>query len=299
VKHFLSLSDLTGQEITALLDRADRLQELWKSNLMPKSLAGHRVALWFWGQGFRNRMAFETGARALGADVAYVPGELGVQEPLEDVTRYLNNWFTMLVIRCREHADLEQVTRDASMPVINARTGYNHPCEILGDLQYIRLRRGSLEGLNVVFTGEVTNLCRSWFEAARVLPISVTQIGPTEYLLPADQLAALNRTAAGTIAVTTEISGNINRKTEVLYTDCWPHDEDRSAIEKAFLPYRITRGLVDSIHPGGFFLPCPPVTRGEEVTAEAMGHELCQDYAAKEYLLHAQNAVMEMLAGRD
>src|SRR5262249_16577488 len=148
-------------------------------------------ALWFFGQGFRNRMAFEIGARAMGADVAFVPGELGVHEPLEDIGHYLENWFSMLVVRARRHAELLDVASRIDTPIINARTNYNHPCEILGDLQYIRGKRGSLEGLNVAFVGEASNLCMSWFEAATRLPLTVTQIAPPGHEVAPDLLAQM------------------------------------------------------------------------------------------------------------
>ena len=131
---------------------------------MPQTMKHQRLALWFWGNGFRNRMAFEIGARAMGAYVAFVPGELGVHEPIEDIGHYLSNWFSMLIIRSKKHSNLISVSRDASIPTLNARTDYNHPCEVVGDLQYVRKVRGSLDDLTVVFVGEVTNLCMSWLK---------------------------------------------------------------------------------------------------------------------------------------
>ncbi|MBN1663975.1 MAG: hypothetical protein JW943_10275 [Deltaproteobacteria bacterium] len=104
---------------------------------MPQSLSGEKIALWFFGKGFRNRVAFELGARAMGADVSFIPGDLGIQEPLEDIGHYLKNWFSMLVIRAKNHDALTSVVSHVEIPVINARTDYNHPCEILGDLQYM------------------------------------------------------------------------------------------------------------------------------------------------------------------
>ena len=293
MKNFIHLNDLDQAEIYRLLDRADELQEKWKANQMPLSLKNKKLALWFWGHGFRNRMAFEIGARSMGADVSFVPGELGVHEPLEDVAHYLDNWFSMLIIRCRSHDHLKRVAEDATVPVINARTDFNHPCEIVGDLQYVRQKRKSLDNLKVVFVGEVSNLCMSWFEAARVLPIEVTQLGPREHLLDSETLKRFNTASVGRIAVSDTFAESITSTTDVLYTDCWPKDGDRETVRHRFSPYQITEDVVHRIHPHGFFLPCPPITRGEEVTAGAASHARCCNYEAKEYLLHAQNAIME------
>jgi ornithine carbamoyltransferase len=293
MKNFLHLNDFDRTVIHQILDRADLLREKWKLNQMPQSLKGKKLALWFWGQGFRNRVAFEIGARSMGADVSFIPGELAVHEPLEDITHYLNNWFSLLVIRCRSHDHLKKVAEDAHVPVINARTSYNHPCEIMGDLQYIRRVRGSLDGLKVVFVGEVTNLCMSWFEAARVLPIEVIQVGPRQVLLNDEAVTSINSTSAGRVSVSDTFDGCISAATDVLYTDCWPKEGDRETVRQQFSPYQITEELVDRIDQHGFFLPCPPITRGQEASAGSASHPRCCDYAAKECLLHAQNAIME------
>lgn len=294
---FLRVDDLTGNELIGILDRADELRELWNEGRMPKPLSGKRVALWFFGHGFRNRMAFEIGARAMGADVSFVPGELGVDEPIEDIGGYLDNWFSLLAIRAKRHADLERVAREAAAPVINARTDFNHPCEIVGDLQYLRGARGSLEGLNVVFAGEVTNLCMSWFEAAVRLPIEVTQAGPEGRLLPAEKVRELNARSVGRISTVSDLDLAVSEKTDLVYTDCWPRGGDPAETEKLFMPFRVTTGLLSRMNPRGFFLPCPPVTRGQEVEADAMLSPLCKVREAKDRLLHAQNALMEFTLG--
>lgn len=296
MKDFLSITDFSSDEIYSVFDRADALYEHWHNNTMPDSLKNKRVALWSWGNGFRNRVAFEIGARAMGAEVSYIPGDLGVHEPLEDIAFYLNNWFDISVIRCKTHDDLTAFSRDFKGPVINARTNFNHPCEIIGDLQFVRRMRGSIEDLNVVFVGEVTNLCMSWFEAAVRLPIRVTQIAPEKYLHPETAVEKLNRTASGEISATAELDFSITEETDIIYTDCWPKDQDLSIIEKLFLPYQITEAHIKKMNPKGYFLPCPPVSRNREVSPGSLKTELCRDYEAKEFLLHSQNAIMEYLA---
>ncbi len=293
--NFLKLDDLDAQEVMALLDRADTLRDLWSSHAMPQSLKGKRVGLWFCGQGFRNRIAFEIGARAMGADVSFIPGDLGIQEPLEDVGHYLRHWFDILVVRCREHASLLSLASDFDKCLVNARTSFNHPCEILGDLQYIRRQRGSVEGLKVVFVGETTNLCMSWFEAARVLPIEVLQVGPAGYTLGPDKVELMNKGAQGRIAVSQDMDRAITKDTGLIYTDCWPKGE--AGVEsKLFLPYQITRGVVERMGPSGLFLPCPPVTRGQELSEDSLSAPACRVYEAKDCLLHAQNALLEYLS---
>lgn len=301
MKHFLSLKDWGRSEVERTLDRASELARLWRSRSMPQALSGKRVALWFYGEGFRNRLAFELGAKEMGAAVAYVPGELGVHEPLEDIAGYLQNWFSLLVLRTKRHEDLLEVAARSTIPVINARTDRGHPCEILGDLLYLRERRGMLEEANVVFVGEPSNLCRSWLEAAAVLPLRVVQVCPIGYEVDNDDLASLRAGAAGEIQVTHDLESALV-DVDLIYTDCWPRAvgaEERARIQAAFLPYQIQGQHLDRLGPRGVFLPCPPVTRGEEVSAEAMRSARCQNHAAKDNLLHVQNAIMETVAAAE
>lgn len=293
-----ALTDLSGDALIRILDRADTLAEAWRHNKMPQTLKGRQVALWFYGQGFRNRLAFEIGARAMGASVSYIPGNLGVHEPLEDIGHYLDNWFSMLVIRAKNHNDVLYLSANMNAPIINARTNINHPCEIIGDLQFIRKHRGSLDKLKVIFVGEVTNLCMSWFEAAVKLPISVAQVAPEGYAADKTLLDKLNALAIGEILVRDNLDPLL-KDADLIYTDCWPKTngyEEATVIKKMFLPYQITAEHLQSLKKGALFLSCLPVTRGQEVSHDAMNSSLCLNYAAKEYLLHSQNAIMEFFS---
>ncbi len=264
---------------------------------MPKSLSNKQIGLWFYGNGFRNRLAFDIGLKSMGASISYIPGELGRNEPLEDIGQYLSNWYSLLVIRAKNHNDLTYLAKSSKIPVINARTDFSHPCEIMGDLQFIRKYRGSLDGLNVVFVGEVTNLCMSWFEAANRFPISVTQVAPIRYLASDELIKDLNIKAIGRISSSCELELSIE-KADLIYTDCWPKSDDLEAsenIKTQFMPYQITQKNLVRLHKNAIFLPCPPVTRGQEVSQDAMDSVLCMNYQAKEYLLHSQNAIVEMV----
>jgi ornithine carbamoyltransferase len=299
MRGFVSLLDFSGAELTGILDRADALREDWRAGTMPRSLGGRRAGLWFFGQGFRNRVAFELGAAAMGAAVSFIPGELGVHEPLEDMGPYLDNWFDLLVVRARRHDELLGLAESTRIPVINARTDRSHPCEIMGDLQFIRERRGSLDGLEVAFVGEVSNLCMSWFEAAARFPIRVTQIAPEGYLADEALVAALMEGAVGSIRLSSDMDG-IDSSIGLVYTDCWPKSGDEAEaarIREAFLPYRVELAHLSRLGEGAIFLPCPPVTRGEEVSRAAMESPLCLNHAAKEFLLHSQNAILEEVMG--
>jgi ornithine carbamoyltransferase len=291
---FLSLADLETSDIIALMDMAHALRGAWNASCMPQNLQNKNVAFIWDAEGFRNRVAFELGVAAMGGRAIQIPGSLDVRESIEDVVRYLQNWFHCIVARTQSHDHMKRLAAAASIPVINARTDFNHPCEVLGDLTFIRTKSPTLSKLKVVFVGEATNLCHPWFEAAARLPIKVIQICPEGYQINNQYLSKLRLNATGSMEVSHNLPECI-KDADVVYTDCWPKrstPEEHDRIRKLFEPYQITKDVLKTAKPDCIFLPCPPVTRGEEVSAEVMQLSGQQVFQAKEYLLHAQNAVL-------
>jgi len=296
-RSFISFLDYSQNELFSLLDLSDRLRGQFHANQLPRVLKSKSVALVWDAGGFRNRAAFELGIAAMGGMAVQIPGRLDERELIEDVTSYLNNWFDGIVARTRSHDHMLRLASAAHVPVINARTDYNHPCEILGDLAYIRTRIGRLEGIKVAFVGEATNLCHPWFEAAARLPICVVQVCPPGYQVGAALLEELKRAAVGELSVTNCLKDGL-KDADVIYTDCWPSHESEAEtgrIRQLFLPYQITPENLAWASPEVLFLPCPPVHRGEEVSESAMRSPACCVVEAKEYLLHAQNAILATL----
>jgi ornithine carbamoyltransferase len=293
-RHFLHVSDLTHEALFDLFERAQSLEAAFHAKQIPGFLKGKRIALSFEDGGFRNRVAFELGVRLMGGEAIFVPGRPGQKEPARDIARYLSNWFDALVIRTPEYAVLEEIAEVSTIPVINARTRYNHPCEILGDLAFVHKIRGDLDGLKVVFVGEPTNLCHSWFEAGNCLPMEVVQVCPQGFEIKASTYSQLNTQAVGNLRISHDLEQEL-KDADVVYTDCWPGrstPDDAVRIAKSFAPYQVTAASLNLTPTTCIFLPCPPVTRGEEVSEDAMTSPKCRVYEAKDYLLHAQNALL-------
>ncbi len=296
-KDFITLLDYSEEELLSLLDLADELREQMRAGAMPQYLRGKSVALIWDAEGFRNRVAFELGIAAMGGIAVQVPGKLDERESIEDVAVYLSNWFDAIVSRARLHSHMLRLASAARVPVINGRTNHNHPCEILGDLAYIRARRGQLDGLKVAFVGEATNLCYPWFEAAARLPIEVVQICPEGYSIDESLLTEIKQGAIGKLWITNDFVAGLF-DANVVYTDCWPshsNDQGYERIKHLFSPYQVTAESLKIAASDVLFLPCPPVHRGEEVSEDAMRSSACCVYEAKEYLLHAQNAILVRL----
>ena len=150
---FISFLDWSAEELRCIVEAAELFRQKWEARNSPPALKARRIALIWDASGFRNRAAFELGIAELGGVSVEVPGRLDEREPIEDVSRYLDNWFDAIVARTATHDHMLRLAQSAQVPVVNARTPFNHPCEILGDLSYVRTQRGTLEGLRVVFIG--------------------------------------------------------------------------------------------------------------------------------------------------
>ncbi len=281
-RDFLQFHDLGADTILSIMDRAQVLATAWTDRAMPQSLAGKRVAVIADDGGWRNTTAFDLGVQAMGGISVRPPIRFNVHETTADLAAYLDNWFDILVVRTRELSTLLELASSAKAPVVNARTRSNHPCETLGDLTYVRRKRGHLDGLKVAGVAPDANILRSWVEASIALPIEVTQAYPADWHIR--DIASPRFTASTNLDALYDA--------DLIITDCWPdgaHDDQLGQ-------YRISASLLDKCRSDAIFLPCPPVTRGQDVTDDAMNHATCQSTVAKAYLLHAQNALLEWIA---
>jgi len=280
-RDFLQFHDLGADAILSIIARAQILAEAWNDRGMPQSLAGKRLALIVDDGGWRNTTAFELGIQAMGGVCARPPARFGAGEATADLAKYLDNWFDVLVVRTRELSILRELASSADAPVINARTRSNHPCETLGDLAYIRSKSARVDGLKIIVLSPAANIVRSWIEASIALPLQVTQIYPEDWLV--------RDTASPNFTASTGLDALFDA--DVIITDCWPD----GASGDRLLRYQVSAALLERCRPDVIFLPCPPVTRGQEVSADAMSHPACQSARAKAYLLHAQNALLEWI----
>ena len=285
-KDFLEFDDLPTDVIFSIIDRAKFLATAWADRAMPQSLSGKRFALINDDNGWRNTTAFDLGIQAMGGICVKSPVGLNLNEEPADLAQYLDNWFDVLVIRTKELSVLKDLASSARAPVINARTKSNHPCETLADLAYVQSKRGTLEGLKVAVVAPDANILRSWVEASIPLPIHVTQIYPQQWHVRDTSLRSSNFTAKSDLRAISDA--------DVVITDCWPS----GASESLLLQYQISGSLLEGCRRDVIFLPCPPVARGREVSADAMSHAACQSNVAKAYLLHAQNALLEWVASQ-
>lgn len=279
----LTLSDLDQPTIEQLAARADELAHCWNSRTMPQTLSGARVGSITELPGWRNPTALALGVAAMGGTNVNVTAKLEGRETMDDLAGYMDNWFDLLAVRTPSLSRLRTFAESLDAPVMNMRTNDNHPCEVLGDLAFVHSSRGSWEGLRVAVVGQAGNIARSWFEAAETLPIEVVQIAPPSLMFAATDCGPRKKTSDDPRMI---------EDADLIITDCWPSapsDEEKAVLTS----FSINAALLDRCRPDVLFIPCPPVTRGEEVASSAMRHPRCLATPAKSFLMHVQNAFIE------
>ncbi|MDN3478888.1 ornithine carbamoyltransferase [Curtobacterium sp. APC 4022] len=232
------------------------------------------AVLFFPSTSLRTRVTFERGASLMGLQPIVFPDKtLDKPEALADVAEYLAPWADIVVARHPDLAVIEQLAAAQALPVVNAMTDENHPCEVLADLFSLR-RHGDITALRFLFVGADGNIARAWQEAARVLQLDLVQCCPAELATPG--------------AVWTDDLEAAVRSADVVLTDGPGRHAD------ALAPFRVTAELLDRAPVGVRFAPCPPFIRGREVSADAIDHRAFVGHAFKAPLLPVQQAVMAL-----
>ncbi|MEX3953959.1 hypothetical protein AB4Y40_40480 [Paraburkholderia sp. EG287B] len=280
-RDILAVDDLRTPELVAIIERAQEMARLWEERRMPQSLAGKRVGLVVNDTGWRNTTAFDLGIQAMGGICVHPPLRWDTREALNDLATYLDNWFDGIVTRTPDLSILRAFADLSRGPVINARTRQNHPCETIGDLAFYFHRHRKVDGIKVGVVSPESNILQSWIEASAALPIAVVQVYPEKW--------HVKTTTSAYRRFSTSTDMNALVDADILVTDCWPDDATPSELER----YQITAAMLDRRRPDSEFIPCPPVSRGKEVSADAMTHPACRVVEAKAFLLHAQNAALE------
>jgi ornithine carbamoyltransferase len=296
-RDFLAIDDLSRDELLALLDLAGRMKRGEYDEL---PLAGKTLAMVFTKSSTRTRVSFEVGAAELGGRALFLSSrdiQLGRGEPIRDTARVLSRYVDGIMIRTFEHADVEELARFATVPIINGLTDYNHPCQILADLQTVQEEFGDVTRRTVAWIGDGNNMAHSWIEAAGVLGFDLRIACPHGYEPSAQLLSAWAGRATVTV---TQSPREAAKGADVVTTDVWAsmgQEAEQELRAQAFADFKVDEGLMALAHPRAIFLHCLPAHRGEEVTEQVLEGPQSRIFDEAENRLHAQKALMAMLMG--
>ena len=300
-KDFLTLQDINQDEMWQIFELAAKMK---KERLVSdcKPLAGKSIGLIFAKSSTRTRVSFEVGVHELGGNPLYLDqGKMQIgrgSETVGDTAHVLSRYLHGIVIRTYAHAEVEELAREASIPVINALTNEYHPCQLLADLFTIYEYTGKLDrSVKVGFYGDGrSNIANSMVLAARLSGIDLVVCAPEEER-PDEALMA------GAPNVRWESDPKKAAKDlDYIYTDVWVSmgfEEEKARRMALFQPYQVNRAIFDLAAPDCKFLHCLPAHRGEEVSAEILDGKCSIVYDEAENRLHVQKALMAKLIGRD
>jgi ornithine carbamoyltransferase len=298
MKHLLTIEALSGEEIAQIVTLAQQMKaERGRHSAQP--LAGQCWGLVFSKSSTRTRVSFEVGIRELGGDVMFLSAndiQLGRGEPIKDTARVMGRMLGGAVIRTFAQQDVEVFAEYSGIPTINALTDDEHPCQILADLQTIKEKLGDYAGKKVCFIGDgACNVGRSWIWAAARCGFELVIAAPKNYQPDAALLSAVN---SSNISVTENLH-EAARGADVLYTDVWVSmgKEEEAAYRIAQLAgYQINNVTVAAAKPGALVMHCLPAYREKEITDEVFERHAETIFDEAENRLHAQKAVLWMLA---
>jgi ornithine carbamoyltransferase len=306
MKHFLSIADLSPEEIFHILELSARLKEEWSKGGNKPILAGKTLGMIFQKPSLRTRVSFEMAMRHLGGHAIYLsPDEvqLGKRESVADVARVLSRYVDAIMARVFAHKDLEELARYSRVPVINGLSDYSHPCQAVGDIFTIWEKRGTIKGLKLAFVGDGNNVCNSLLFITSKLGMDMAVASPKGYEPRPEVVRKAMEFASrsGSRITITNDPAEAVKDADVIYTDVWTSMGQEAEAEeraKVFPPYQVNSALVAKAKPEVMVMHCLPAHRGQEITDEVADGPNSVIFDQAENRLHAQKGILAyLLAG--
>ena len=296
-RDFLAIPDFSRPELIALFDLAAAMK---RGDYKARPLLGRTLGMIFAKSSTRTRVSFEVGAYQLGGHALFLSSrdiQLGRGEPIRDTARVLSRYLDGIMIRTFDHADVEELARFATIPVINGLTDLLHPCQILADLLTVRENLGGWDGKVVAWVGDGNNMANSWINAAGSLGFELRLACPVGYD-PDPAILARNQ-ARARITVTRDPKEAVSGA-DVVNTDVWAsmgQEEEQAERMRAFQGYTVDDALMARAAGNAIFLHCLPAHRGEEVSEAVFEGPRSRVFDQAENRLHVQKALMATLMG--
>ncbi len=300
MKDFISMLDADRLFIENIISLSAFLKEKVKKGEIYRPLKGFTAALIFEKPSTRTRVSFEVGVYQLGGHGVYMDtrsSQLGRGEPIKDTARVLSRYVDLIVIRTFGQERVEELARYSDVPVINALTDEEHPCQVLADLFTIWEYKRELKGLKVAYLGDGNNMCNSWLVGAAHMGMRFYAATPEGFEPLPEYVEAAQKIAEKTGAeiVITHDPVEAVKDADVIYTDVWAsmgQEEEAEERKKVFMPYQVNSEIVKHAKPDFLFMHCLPAHRGEEVTDEVIEGERSVVWDQAENRLHTQKALI-------
>jgi len=299
----VSTRDLGPQGVEAVLHLTDLMKS--RPTVFSRSLAGKQMVMFFEKPSLRTRLTFEAGMAGLGGTTMFVDqskGRLDAREKLSDIAHNLERWVDVIVLRTFAHETVSGMARHASIPVINALSDLEHPCQALADYFTLSERFGDLKEITLAYVGDGNNVAHSLLLTCACLGSSIRIATPKGYSCNTQIVTEARKIAKHTgarIELLTDPHAAV-AGVDAVYTDAWASmGQEHEASERAqiFPPYQVNSELMAEAAPHAVFMHCLPAHRGEEVTDEVMDSEQSVIFEQAENRMHVQKSILYLLLG--
>jgi ornithine carbamoyltransferase len=299
-KDFLSIRDFSREELDAILALTAEQKPLARSFRLKPSHPGRVLACIFHKPSLRTRLSFEIAIRQLGGSSLFITDaeiKIGSRESPKDVANVLSRYVDGIMIRTFDQGLVEELARNADVPVINGLTDLLHPCQVLGDIFTAIERFGTIDGKKVVFVGDGNNVARSWLNAAARFPFSFVLAAPEGFQIEEPFVAAAREAGKPDYRWIPDPRKAVEGA-DVVYTDIWTsmgQEAEKTRRLEAFEAFRVDEGLMSLAKPEAIFMHCLPAHRGDEVTDAVIDGPHSVVFEEAENRLHIQRAILALL----
>jgi ornithine carbamoyltransferase len=294
-RSFVSMFDLNKQAILEIFELTTKLKDSQKKGIEHKILKDKTLAMIFEKPSLRTRVTFETGMTQLGGHAIYLAPtdiQLGKRESVPDVARNLSRWVDLIMARVFAHKTVEGLAENATIPVINALSDVEHPCQIMADLYTAVEHKGALENITLAYIGDGNNVCNSFVAASSIMGFKLRVATPAGYAPDKEYIARSNK------VVLTHDPKEAVADADIVYTDVWAsmgQEQEAAERKRVFAPYQINRQLLAHAKKNYLIMHCLPAHRGEEITDDVIDGPNSVVLDEAENRLHVQKGILAWL----
>ena len=300
-RDFIHITDFTTEEILDTLELARELKEKFHKKDKYHFFKDRSLAMIFAKPSARTRVSFETGFTWMGGHALYLgPNDIGIgkREAIKDIARVFSRYNDVVMARLFEHKHMLELAKNATIPVVNGLTDYNHPCQIMADILTILEHRGNLDEPRIVYVGDGNNIVHSWLKLAERLALDFVCACPEGFEPDEDTVNSAREVGISDITITHDLK-SVVKDADVIYTDVWAsmgQKDEAETREKLFADFQVNENIVNLTGKDTFFMHCLPAERGREVTDVVMEADYSIVFDQAENRMHAQNAIIVKLA---
>lgn len=299
-----SIRDLSAADVRLILDTAHAMKA--RPELYWRALRAKQLVMIFEKDSLRTRLTFETGINTLGGSPIFIDqkaSRLGARETLADVAHNLERWTDVIVLRTYSHTTITDMAKYSRVPVVNALSDIEHPCQALADIFTLEERFGDLRGRRLAYVGDGNNVAHSLLLTAVLTGINITLASPDgygpkqEFLAAAETMAAAIDGPAGTVTCLADPREAVSGA-DAIYTDQWTsmgQEQEADVRQTIFAPYQVDSKMMSLAAPHAVFMHCLPARRGNEVTDEVIDSAQSIVFDQAENRMHVQKAILSLL----